>query len=169
MLCKNWQSNTYFFNIFFTHLPRDNAVVAACETPTVHVVEVWFLIFAESTAVLNDQHVWMILIAKLLLCHPSRNWISCLYWSLFSKILTVSLLYSHTELKKSLVQASKICHHWLQYSSIWFSSFINTLKLRQNCLHFADSIFKCIFLNENVSISPKFLRFQKTILHHWFR
>ena len=35
-----------------------------------------------------------------------------------------------------------------------FSSF-NTLRLRQNGRHFADDIFKCIFLNENVWISLK--------------
>ena len=29
----------------------------------------------------------------------------------------------------------------------------NTLRQRQNGRHFADGIFKCIFLNENVSIS----------------
>ena len=27
---------------------------------------------------------------------------------------------------------------------------LNTLRLRQNGRHFADAIFKCIFLNENV-------------------
>ena len=32
---------------------------------------------------------------------------------------------------------------------------INTLGLRQNGRHFADDIFKCIFFNENVSISIK--------------
>ena len=31
--------------------------------------------------------------------------------------------------------------------------FINTWRLRQNGRHFADDIFKCIFLNENVRIS----------------
>ena len=31
----------------------------------------------------------------------------------------------------------------------------NTLRLRQNGRHFADDIFKCIFLNENVWISAK--------------
>ena len=30
---------------------------------------------------------------------------------------------------------------------------INTLRPRQNGRHFADDIFKCIFLNENTSIS----------------
>ena len=30
---------------------------------------------------------------------------------------------------------------------------LNTLRPRQNGRHFADAIFKCIFLNENVSIS----------------
>ena len=32
---------------------------------------------------------------------------------------------------------------------------INTLRPRQNGRHFADNIFKCIFLNENVQISIK--------------
>ena len=32
---------------------------------------------------------------------------------------------------------------------------MNTLRLRQNCCHFTDDIFKCIFLNENVKISQK--------------
>ena len=32
---------------------------------------------------------------------------------------------------------------------------INILRLRQNGQHFADDIFKCIFLNENVLISIK--------------
>ena len=38
---------------------------------------------------------------------------------------------------------------------------LNTLRPRQNGRHFADDIFKCIFLNENVwiaiKISPKFV------------
>ena len=34
---------------------------------------------------------------------------------------------------------------------------INTLRPRQNGCHFADNIFKCIFLNENVWISLKFV------------
>ena len=51
----------------------------------------------------------------------------------------------------------------------------NTLRQRQNGRHFADEIFKCIFLNENVWISLKislkflFLRSQLTIFQHWFR
>ena len=32
---------------------------------------------------------------------------------------------------------------------------LNTLRPRQNDRHFADSIFKCIFLNENFRISNK--------------
>ena len=38
---------------------------------------------------------------------------------------------------------------------------VNTFRPRQNCCHFADDIFKCIFLKENVrlsiKISPKFV------------
>ena len=36
-----------------------------------------------------------------------------------------------------------------------FSSFFNTLKLRQIRRHFADYSFKCIILNENIMISIK--------------
>ena len=33
--------------------------------------------------------------------------------------------------------------------------FLNTFRPRQNCCHFPDDIFKCIFLNENVWILIK--------------
>ena len=36
-----------------------------------------------------------------------------------------------------------------------FLFLVNTLRPRQNGCHFADDIFKCIFLNENVSIAIK--------------
>ena len=36
-----------------------------------------------------------------------------------------------------------------------FGPSFNTLRPRQNARHFADDIFKCIFLNENVLISIK--------------
>ena len=36
-----------------------------------------------------------------------------------------------------------------------FDSFLNTLRPRQNGRHFSDDSFKCIFLNENVSIAIK--------------
>ena len=42
---------------------------------------------------------------------------------------------------------------------------INTLRTKRNCRHFADDIFKCIFLNENVWISLKIsLKFVPKIL-----
>ena len=52
---------------------------------------------------------------------------------------------------------------------------INSLRPRRNRCHFADDIFKCIFLNENEWISLRFsLKFVNrvrilTIFHHWFR
>ena len=55
----------------------------------------------------------------------------------------------------------KCLWHWLHnYQAdvqAWntFHKGINTLRLRQNGRHFADDIFKCIFLNENVWISIK--------------
>ena len=40
---------------------------------------------------------------------------------------------------------------WNMMTSV--GKFVNTLRPRQNCRHFADDIFKCIFLNENIRIS----------------
>ena len=37
------------------------------------------------------------------------------------------------------------------------SCIVSTLRLRQNCHHFADDIFRCIFFNENIWISLKIL------------
>ena len=52
--------------------------------------------------------------------------------------------------------------------------YLNPLRPRQDGRRFADNVFKCIFLNENIWISLKislklFLRFQLTIFQHWFR
>ena len=44
---------------------------------------------------------------------------------------------------------------WLTSVAVSTQS-VNTLKPRQNGRHFADDIFKCIFLNENVWIPIKF-------------
>ena len=41
-------------------------------------------------------------------------------------------------------------------SDILVNIAFNTLRPRQNGLHFADDIFNCIFVNENVRISIKF-------------
>ena len=41
--------------------------------------------------------------------------------------------------------------HHIRLMWCWF----NTLRPRQNCRHFADDIFKCIFVNENVWILLK--------------
>ena len=47
--------------------------------------------------------------------------------------------------------------HQTTTESFWVV-YINTLRLRQNGCHFADNIFKYIFLNENVCISIKISR-----------
>ena len=47
----------------------------------------------------------------------------------------------------------------------WFRLCLNTLGPRQNYRHFANDIFKCIFLNENVWISLKIsLKFFPNVL-----
>ena len=59
---------------------------------------------------------------------------------------------------------------------VWLSGspWVNTLRPRQNGRHFADDIFICIFVDENVWILVKislnlFPRVQLTIFQPWFR
>ena len=44
----------------------------------------------------------------------------------------------------------------ISYEPMIYGS-IKTLRPRQNGRHFADDVFKCIFLKENVWLSPKIL------------
>ena len=48
-----------------------------------------------------------------------------------------------------------VCYFVMMYFCQLHMSVINTMRLRQNGRHFADDIFKCIFLNENIRISIK--------------
>ena len=43
----------------------------------------------------------------------------------------------------------------IYFLNLLFSGAVNSLRPRGNRRHFADDIFKCIFLNENVLISIK--------------
>ena len=56
----------------------------------------------------------------------------------------------------------------VQTGQVYQHALFNTLRPSHNCRHFADDIFKCIFLNENARISLRlhwslFLSFKSTI------
>ena len=73
-----------------------------------------------------------------------EHWPDCLYGTLDNlneKYLTYLLPFPTGQ---GEMWAIKVCY-------VWF----NTLRLRQNGRRFADDIFKCIFLNENVWIPIK--------------
>ena len=70
-----------------------------------------------------------------------------------------SILLAQICICSRLFHSHTVSNVLLQWARIKLSS-INTLRPRQNGRHFADDIFKCIFLNENVLISSKIsLRF----------
>ena len=46
-------------------------------------------------------------------------------------------------------------HNAVHPHTVWILSLLNTLRPRQNGRHFADDVFKCIFLNANVWILLK--------------
>ena len=56
--------------------------------------------------------------------------------------------HNYVHIQVSLIK-STFCKLW------WFTMVINTLRPRQNGRHFADGIFKRIFLNENILIPIK--------------
>ena len=76
----------------------------------------------------------------------------------------VSLLWTRMCFRRWVNRENHWSHteHVNGFYSVWTTTytFLNTLRPRQNGRHFADDSFKCIFLNENVSISIKIsLRF----------
>ena len=59
----------------------------------------------------------------------------------------------HEALKKDAIMDTKGVTHVDVYQKAGVAvgkKSVNTLSPRQNSRHFADSIFKCIFMNENV-------------------
>ena len=77
------------------------------------------------------------------------------------KIEQISHLFKRTQPNLHLpsVYSRMVSRSWSEIQQIWL--WFNTLRLRQNGHLFADNIFKCIFLNENVlilfTISLKFV------------
>ena len=87
-------------------------------------------------------------------------------WQFIRVIAVLSTVGWHV-LESTPLSLIRVC----TIARIWV---VNTLGSGQNGCHFADDIFKCIFLNENVwipiKISLKFLpKVQSTIFQHWIR
>ena len=67
-------------------------------------------------------------------------------------VSSLSIYWSMYDLNDSPAkQSSKLGNGWITTSQ----TFMRMLRPRQNGRHFTDDIFKCIFLNENVSIAIK--------------
>ena len=70
-------------------------------------------------------------------------------------LISVDLL-SHSEWSEANADFPWLCHMkdavTLKANIAASQCNLNTLRLRKICRHFADNIFKCIFLNENVKI-----------------
>ena len=127
-------------------------------------------------------------------CLPPRNLIISVFTSPMTRVVCsfenyISWLYANSSCLRCiyLSRMNDVQISWMSVSfwcghqvDLWgrllkTHSFINTLRPIQNGRHFADDIFKCIFLNEKVSIAIKIsLKFvfpwvQLTIFLHWFR
>ena len=95
--------------------------------------------------------------ATLLLRHKYRSWGFHIWWNPTVRNSLFCIMVSRVFAAKSSPQL--IMQHC--FVVLWV---LNTLRPRQNGRHFADEVFKCIFLNENVwtshnislNFAPKF-------------
>ena len=86
----------------------------------------------------------------------------CDYYWKFSMSITIHITYIFRLSATRLVCFCNYAPSWMfLYMDLVFEYCINTLRPRQNERHFADDMFKCIFLNENawipMEISLKFV------------
>ena len=117
------------------------------------------------------------------ICHyvwkPGLKIIKYLWSGLNHKTMLFLMYAQCTQIWFSLMSASKV---WCSLNILCdivtvFDDMIGAFRMfhssppRQNGYHFADGVFKCIFVNENFVFQLKFYwsLFQLTITHHWFR
>ena len=84
----------------------------------------------------------VLLLLSIWVTSPADN----IYGKYIARILQELIILS----QQSEIQFNRVLMLW---DALYYK--LNTLRPRQNCRHFADDIFKCIFLNENVLISLK--------------
>ena len=132
------------------------------------------------------------LVRVMVFCLMAQIWHLNQYWLFMSRVLQHSYKRHSTENfhKSNHYNEYEICTSKIK-ATILRGQWVSSLRPRKNGRHFADDIFKCIFLNENIwipiKISMKFvswmkmlefwlhfhwsllLRVQLTIFHHWFR
>ena len=94
---------------------------------------------------------------QISLIHGSMSW--CQYY-VASKLLPCQWYFGPVITYGEPVPPKSIWTHWPLRDGevvlqVYVSNWLNTLRPRQNGRHFADDIFKCIFLNENAIISTK--------------
>ena len=100
-----------------------------------------------------------------------------LYWIRALAVMVTTLISLTALLSWGQLLPVTILLPWWQWFHVTFvdqMALLNTLRPRQNGCHFADDIFKCIFMNKMFEFWLKchwslFLRVQLTIFHHWFR
>ena len=91
-------------------------------------------------------------------------------WRTRTSYCYLAMAVSALAMQRPGVSWSYFARHIPVSRNRWF----NTLGPRQNGRHFADGMFKCIVLDENIWIPFKiywslFLRVQLTLFRHWFR
>ena len=75
--------------------------------------------------------------------HPS-NYAHVFFFVVFCSICCVLLSLSFTDILQGYVTSTQaMIYDWPKIC------YCDTLRLRLNCIHFAEDIFKCIFFNEN--------------------
>ena len=108
----------------------------------------------------NQNPWWRLLWSRCLFTHRGLNQHDCSLQAfnlegnihILIQIIMSIIPQGPMDDKWALVKVMVICRKGNE-QLLKPGSLINTLRPRQNCRHFADNIFKWIFLNENVWIS----------------
>ena len=80
------------------------------------------------------------------------KWTSKVYLTEKFKCLILKSAFPLSSKEEEFHYQATIYHHNIRHMYDYLS-WLNTSRLRQDRRHFADSIFKCIFFNENIWIS----------------
>ena len=143
-----------------------------------HWWQLYWAVFSWCQLIFVTYSCGYILISWISICFIMHTWCSLLiiiFWSTFSATNHPYPYHSviagtPTSTLQVKMESHIIFKLWFEWNHMMYvlinlltlrcpdantPVFLNTLRPRQNGHHFADDVFKCIFLNENVLISLK--------------
>ena len=141
-----------------------------------HNIDFWSLVRLKTSRQTGDSLVWLCYF-EMHFNHLGGTFASVYFWMKYFLFYSNLIKVRFRRLKLSLFQI--VTYQFLGARPLpepFYDQCVpfNTLRPRQNGRHFADEIFRCIFVIENAWISVKislkfFLMVQSKVFQHWFK